>query len=129
VPLVEAFHMRVPVVAYAATAVPATMDGGGVLFEDRRPAHVAALIDALVGDRALADRVLGAQDAALARLHARDFDSTLLRFVEQAIAAPRHAPPPIAFDFWDQYSAYERLKELQRYRPAVFRALPEGTDE
>ena len=33
VPLIEAFHMGVPVVAYAATAVPATMDGGGVLCD------------------------------------------------------------------------------------------------
>ena len=32
VPLLEAFHMQVPVVAYAATAVPATMDGGGVFY-------------------------------------------------------------------------------------------------
>jgi glycosyltransferase involved in cell wall biosynthesis len=129
VPLVEAFYMRVPVVAYAATAVPATMDGGGVLYEDRRPAHVAAILDALVSDRALADRVLAAQDAALARLQARDFDGTLRRFVEQAITAPRRARPPIAFDFWDQYTAYERLKELQQYRPAAFRALPAGNSK
>ena len=32
VPLVEAFYKEVPVLAYAATAVPATMDGAGVLF-------------------------------------------------------------------------------------------------
>ena len=31
VPLVESFHMGVPVLAYAATAVPATMDGAGIL--------------------------------------------------------------------------------------------------
>ena len=35
VPIVEAFHKRVPVLAYAATAVPATMDGGGVLYSHR----------------------------------------------------------------------------------------------
>ena len=34
VPLIEAFHKQVPVLAYAATAVPATMDGGGVLYDD-----------------------------------------------------------------------------------------------
>jgi glycosyltransferase involved in cell wall biosynthesis len=33
VPIVEAFHKQVPVLAYASTAVPATMDGGGVLYE------------------------------------------------------------------------------------------------
>jgi len=35
VPLVEAFHMQVPVLAFAATAVPATMDGAGVLFAEK----------------------------------------------------------------------------------------------
>ena len=41
VPLMEAFHMGVPVIAYAAAAVPATMDGGGVLVTDKDPVAVA----------------------------------------------------------------------------------------
>ena len=41
VPLMEAFHKGVPVVAYAATAVPATMDGAGILYRDKAPLHVA----------------------------------------------------------------------------------------
>ena len=35
VPLVESFYKRVPVLAFASTAVPATMDGGGVLYDRR----------------------------------------------------------------------------------------------
>jgi glycosyltransferase involved in cell wall biosynthesis len=35
VPLVEAFYKRVPVLAYASTAVPATMDGAGVLYQTK----------------------------------------------------------------------------------------------
>ena len=35
VPIVEAFYKQVPVLAYAATAVPSTMDGAGVLYEPR----------------------------------------------------------------------------------------------
>jgi glycosyltransferase involved in cell wall biosynthesis len=124
VPLTEAFYMRVPVVAYAATAVPSTMDGAGVLYRDRDPVHVAGLLDAVAGSRALAERILEGQDAALERLRGRDFGGTLLRFVEQALAAPRHPAGGVAFDFWDQFDAYERLKELQQYRPAIFRALP-----
>jgi len=124
VPLTEAFYARIPVVAYAATAVPSTMDGAGVLYTDRDPMHVAALVDAIASDRALADRIVAGQDAALSRLRARDFGGTLLRFVEQALQAPRSARPAVAFDFWNQFTAYERLKELQQYRPAIFRALP-----
>ena len=122
VPLTEAFHMRVPVLAYAATAVPGTMDGGGVLFTDKNPLHVAALVDAVVSDTDLRDRVLASQDAALGRLRARDFAATLLGYVDRALTAPR-ASHHVAFDFWEQYRAYERLKELQQYRPAVFQAL------
>ena len=124
VPLMEAFHMRVPVVAYAATAVPTTMDGGGVLYENRDPDHVAAIVDAVLSDSALTDRVLAAQDAALGRLLAKDFDVTLLNFVEQVAAAPRIGSPQVAFDFWDQLRAYERLEELKMYRPGVFKGLP-----
>src|SRR5207249_10028173 len=58
VPLVEAFYKEVPVVAYAATAVPATMDGAGVLFEDREARHVAAIIDAVVSDCRLQDAIV-----------------------------------------------------------------------
>ena len=43
VPLVEAFYKRCAGRRLAATAVPATMDGGGVLYDDRDPDHVAAI--------------------------------------------------------------------------------------
>jgi glycosyltransferase involved in cell wall biosynthesis len=125
VPLMEAFHMRVPVVAYAATAVPATMDGGGVLYVNRDPAHVAGIVDAVLSDGELTDRILASQDAALGRLLAKDFDVTLLNLVEQIAAAPRIGSPHVAFDFWDQLRAYERLEELKMYRPGVFKGLPE----
>jgi len=123
VPLVEAFYKRVPVLAYAATAVPATMDGGGVLYTDKHPGRVAALMQALTGDGSLADRVLTAQDAALERLRGRDFDGTLLGFVDQAFAAERR-PPVVAYDFWRQVKLAEELEEIRQYRPAAFKALP-----
>ncbi len=123
VPLVEAFHMRVPVVALAATAVPATLDGGGVLYENRDPHHVASLVDAVVSDDALTTQVLASQDAALARLKARDFGGTLLGFVDHIAATPRKGTPRVAFDFWDQLQAYERLEELRMFRPAAFKGL------
>jgi glycosyltransferase involved in cell wall biosynthesis len=123
VPLVEAFHMQVPVVALAATAVPATMDGGGVLYTDRDPYHVAALVDAVLTDGALRDRVIASQDAALARLIGRDFRGTLLRFVDDILASPRGPSPKVAFDFWDQLTAYERLEELRMFRPGIYKGL------
>jgi L-malate glycosyltransferase len=124
VPIVEAFHKGIPVIAYAATAVPATMDGGGVLYENKDPWHVARIVDAVVGDRRLQERIVAAQDAALDRLRARDFAGTLLGFVQRVSRAPRAARPAVAFDFWDQFAESEQLEELRLYRPAAFRALP-----
>ncbi|MGE3509182.1 MAG: glycosyltransferase [Vicinamibacterales bacterium] len=124
VPLVEAFFKQVPVLAYAATAVPATMDGGGVLFDDKDPAYVAALMDAVLSDAALQEAILERQDAAVERLRAKDFDGTLLGFVRQILDAPRTGRARVAFDFWEQFDEAEQLEALRLYRPSVYKALP-----
>jgi glycosyltransferase involved in cell wall biosynthesis len=129
VPLVEAFHMQVPVVAYAATAVPATMDGGGVLYSDRAPAGVAALVDAVLSDAAVYDAVLKSQDDALARMKSRDFAGILLSAVEKTARAPRREPPRVTFDFWNQMQMAEHMDELRQFRPAAFEALPLAPDD
>jgi glycosyltransferase involved in cell wall biosynthesis len=125
VPIVEAFHKRVPVVAYASTAVPATMDGGGVLYDTTDPVEIARLVSAVIDDPAVEDAVLQSQDAALERLRQRNFAGTLLGFVEQMKQAPPRPAPKVAWDFWAQFDQLERLEELRQFRPAVFKALPE----
>ena len=124
VPLVEAFYKQVPVLAYAATAVPATMDGAGVLFDDKDPMHVARLMDAVIGDASLQDRIVEGQTAAVARLRSKDFQGTLLGFVDRILAGPRAPEPKVAFDFWGQFDAAQELEELRLYRPAIYQALP-----
>ena len=125
VPIVEAFYKQVPVLAYAATAVPSTMDGAGVLFEDRDPIHVATLMDEIVSNADLQDHIVDGQLAAVERLRAKDFAGTLLGFVDRMLASPRAAAPHVAFDFWGQFDAAQELEELRLYRPAIYKALPE----
>ena len=129
VPLIEAFYKRIPVIAFAAAAVPATMDGGGVLYERKDPRHVASLIDAVLTDAALENEILESQDAALARLRARDFAAMLLGFVDRVRAAPRVPPSPVAANFWSRLEQLERLEELRLFRPSAFKALPDRTDD
>lgn len=124
VPLIEAFHMGVPVVARAATAVPATLDGGGVLYDNTDPHHVASIIGAVLNDSELRSQVIAAQDAALAHLAGKDFGATLLRFVDEIARMPRAGEPRVTFDFWEQLAAYERLEELRRFRPSIYKGLP-----
>lgn len=126
VPLVEAFYKEVPVLAYAATAVPATMDGAGVLFHTRAPIEVARLMDAVLSDQRASDAIIVEQNAALARLQARDFSGTLLGFIDKVLASPRRSRHEVAWDFWDQLRLAEELDELRQYRPAIYRGLPEA---
>ena len=128
VPIVEAFYKRVPVVALASTAVPDTMDGGGLLFDTNDSLEVAGLLNAVLTDEALEDRVLQAQDAALNRLQARDFAQILLRYVEQVRAAPARPAVPVAPDFWQQFQLAEELERIRETRPSAFQALPAAPD-
>ena len=125
VPLVEAFYKQVPVLAFAATAVPATMDGAGVLYDDKDPRYVAALMDAILSDSALQDVIVDEQLDAVDRLRGRDFDGTLLGFVGGILGSERTGTPRVAFDFWQQFDAGERLEEIRKFRPSAFKALPE----
>jgi glycosyltransferase involved in cell wall biosynthesis len=124
VPIVEAFYKRIPVLAYAATAVPATMDGGGVLYHTKDALDIARVMEAVLDDARLEDAVIESQDAALQRLRGKDFGGTLLRFVEETLAAPPREAPEVAWDFWQQFEQFERLEELRQFRPALYRALP-----
>jgi glycosyltransferase involved in cell wall biosynthesis len=87
VPLVEAFYKQVPVLAYAAAAVPSTMDGAGVLYESRDPMYVATIMDDLLSDVRAQEEVVRGQSMALERLMSKDFEHTLLKFVDASRAA------------------------------------------
>jgi len=69
VPLLEAMHFGVPIVAYAAAAVPETLDGAGVLFRRWAYAEVAELLDLVHRDADLKGRIIMGQRRRLA-----DFD-------------------------------------------------------
>ncbi len=77
IPLVEAMAHDLPVLAYAAAAVPETLDGAGVLFREKRFDLVAEMTGRLVRDRALRAAVLDGQRARLARFRSRDLEAEL----------------------------------------------------
>jgi glycosyltransferase involved in cell wall biosynthesis len=128
VPLIEAFYKGVPVIALSATAVPDTMDGGGILYDRTEPAQVAGIIHRLLSNPALEAEVLARQDGAVQRLRSKDFAGLVLNFVEQALDAPRRAAPAVAPDFWTQFAMAEELEAVRQTRPAAFKALPVASD-
>ena len=115
VPLVEAFHKKIPVMAYSSTAIPNTLDGGGILYDQKDPRHVASVINTVLSDTSLYDEIMIAQDAALARLQQNDFGLTLTSFIKQVHEGPRAGPPAVAPDFWEQF-AIDARRRARRYR-------------
>jgi glycosyltransferase involved in cell wall biosynthesis len=65
VPLVESMLMRVPVLAYASTAVPFTLGEAGVLFAEKRLLEMAEVAARLARPGALREGVLAGQDRRL----------------------------------------------------------------
>jgi glycosyltransferase involved in cell wall biosynthesis len=77
VPLQEAMHFGLPVVAYDAGAVRETLRGGGVLLSDKRPELVAEILDRLTHGSALRRAVLESQARAVAAIRGTDFGGLL----------------------------------------------------
>lgn len=61
VPLVEAMYFGVPILAYAACAVPDTLGDAGVLLHDKNPLEAAMAADRILEDTILRREIIGQQ--------------------------------------------------------------------
>jgi glycosyltransferase involved in cell wall biosynthesis len=77
VPLVEAMAADVPVIAYAAGAVPETLGGAGLLFSPKDFEFAAELLGSVVYDRHLREPVIEGQRARLRAFEATTFEAQL----------------------------------------------------
>jgi glycosyltransferase involved in cell wall biosynthesis len=71
VPLVEAMHHRIPIIAFAAGAVPETLGDAGLLVRHKNLPAIAELVDVALTDRALRE-TLRARCAERVRAFAPD---------------------------------------------------------
>ncbi len=76
-PLLESFYYRLPTVAYAAGAVPETLGGAGVLIAEKRPPRVAALLNRILADRELRDKIVAGQDRRLEEIKSFAYEESL----------------------------------------------------
>jgi glycosyltransferase involved in cell wall biosynthesis len=60
-PLIESMYFEVPVLAYAAGAVPDTLGGAGMLFHHKNYELLAEVVDILIRDEALRQRMIARQ--------------------------------------------------------------------
>jgi glycosyltransferase involved in cell wall biosynthesis len=90
-PIAQAMALDVPVLAYAATAVPETIGGAGVLIQDWHVAHVATALDQVLSDAAFRERLLTDQRASLSRFslaEARLRLAAIIRFLNTGESNP-----------------------------------------
>jgi len=101
VPLVEAMAAEVPVLAYAAAAVPQTLGGAGIAFDEKRFAALAELVRDVAGDGRLRGKVLRGQARRLRELSPEVAQSALAEVLRPLLPARRarstRRAPRVAF--------------------------------
>src|SRR6185503_20543550 len=89
VPVLEAMHHDVPVVALAAAAVPETVGGAGLLLDQKRPVVVATAVHRVRTDRALHDRMTAAGRKRVEHFSLPNTTRRLLDAVARAVSHDR----------------------------------------
>jgi glycosyltransferase involved in cell wall biosynthesis len=90
IPLLEAMHAGLPIVAFDAGAVPETLGEAGILLDGTRPGLVATAVDRVRRDPVLAGVLV---DAGHRRLESFAPLRTRARFVEVLTGLARHQEP------------------------------------
>jgi glycosyltransferase involved in cell wall biosynthesis len=94
VPLVEAMAADLPVLAFGAAAVPETLGGAGICFDEKHFGYLAEVVRELHVDGALRARVLGGQRERLAQLSPRAAEARLAEALATVEPPPRPRPRP-----------------------------------
>jgi glycosyltransferase involved in cell wall biosynthesis len=86
VPLLEAMHHEVPIVAYGSSAVPETLRAGGLVLDEKAPVTVAAAVHRVVSDPLLRRALVASGQARLGEL-SLDHARARLRAAVESLAA------------------------------------------
>lgn len=82
IPLIEAMAHDVPVIAYAAGAVPETMGDGGILIKEWDIPRIAGLVNMIITDKEFRDKIIETQRNNLKRFNEEESRKRLNATVE-----------------------------------------------
>lgn len=85
IPLIESMVHDIPVMAYAAAAVPETLAGAGILFQEKRWDYIAEMMGRILNDAELRARVVSQQQERLRRYENHDLGNDLKRLLTPLI--------------------------------------------
>ncbi len=83
VPLVEAMHFEIPILAYHSSSIPYTLDDSGVLFHEKRYDELVEMLDLLLEDQNLRKRIIQAQQQRLEFFQKPRLEQVLKTYIEQ----------------------------------------------
>ena len=83
VPLVEAMYFETPIVAYASTAIPGTLDGSGVLVETKEPEKVAETMNRIIRDEQYRHEIVVGQKQRLKDFSYENIKEQILDEIEK----------------------------------------------
>lgn len=93
VPLLEAMHFDLPIVARDSSAIGETLGGSGVLLPDNDPEAAADALHRLLTDTAYRESVLTAQRARLAELTDRRVGERRIELIRELMTLPLRPRP------------------------------------
>ena len=83
VPLLESMYFGIPIVAYNSTAIPYTLDGSGVLFNEKRYEEVAEMISFLIKNNKIKSKVIERQSDRLRKFENLNHLEILKGYIEE----------------------------------------------
>lgn len=104
VPLLEAMRMGVPVIGYRSSAVPETMNGAGVLVNEKNYAYIGALCNELLTDPDLYQKIVERQKVRIRRLEEMNTEKIFSKILDHIFTGKRKRNIQLQGPFESSYS-------------------------
>lgn len=104
VPLLEAMKMSVPVIAYRSSAIAETMGGSGILVTEKNYLEIASLMNEIVIDDGLKNRIIDHQKERIEKLKNTDTKKILFNAIDNMLNHKRKRSIQMQGPFETSYS-------------------------
>jgi glycosyltransferase involved in cell wall biosynthesis len=85
VPLLESMYFGIPIIAYKSTAIPYTLNGSGILVNEKRYENAAEMAHILVKDKKIQNKIIENQRLRLQQFEKPKLEAMLKKYIEEVI--------------------------------------------
>ena len=124
VPLIESMVFGVPVIAYNSSNIKNTLNGGGILFNEKSPEHIAATIEIIRKNRAFKREIQKIQYEALKSYSHEVIVSSLVSYLKtyqiECVKKEKKEKKEILYQFEGPFDSSYSLAMVNRYSALAF---------